>query len=518
MAQLANRSLWRIELRNKSTYLCAALIFIAILVFFAATGTAFSGYHFTDDHEMLIIYDYLQNRSLANAIWHFIQNDLHIRFRSFYFVHRVLEIFMFGINFTYLSFYTIALCEITMLTFFFALKKLQFSDVLSILFLCLTFLGPQMAVWWRLGPNETIGMVCLAVCFYISIPKSTEDGIKHFTSNSVVFVIFSLLCSFCKESFVVSIPAICFMRVAFVHKATKYTWKKSLYVCLPAIALLLVAMISELFIIMKLIGFHGYGASYNSLYKTIKRCALLVLRNGYIGVYEKLIIIILCADIISNRSQEKFVSMIKGALPYIIISALIIGPNIFLYSESGLGERYLLPASMGFALSICALLSYIWGRDLFFSVFLTVVLSYLYIPKNLECSLKDGAAFKKEGERTAKFLKTVTDNMGAGDVLYVSHPVRYWEWIGSFKRYMKVINDKPVVYCQLPVDYVITGKDGGIGYMQPRMEEMASDPSVIVGFETSDVEKVIAKYYPNCGYVNINKKGYPVFVKEQRGQ
>lgn len=533
MTQSVNSVLGRIKTHNKSTYLCAAGIFVTVLIFFAITGTATSGFHFIDDWGMISIHDDLQSHSLASTMVNWLRDDLQWRFRPFYYVHRVLEVFVFGTNFKHLSFYTIALCEITMLVFFFAMKKLGFSNGLSVLFLCLTFLGPQMAVWWRLGPNETIGMLCFSLCFYTSIPKSAEEqqvpfgavsdssgteqspteGIEHFARNSALFAIFALLCILSKESFMVCTPAICFMRVAFVRNAAKYTWKKSFRVCLPVIALLLAAMTAALFIILKSIGIHGYGGVDSSLYRVIRGCAWLVLRNGYITMYEVMIAVIVCSDIIVNDSKEKLISLIKGVFPYLIMGALIVCPNIILYSKSSIWERYLLPTSLGFALAICALLSYVRGRDLFFSVFLTIALSFLYIPKNLVPAIEDAIAFRDEGVRVHKFLKTVTDNVGAGDVLYVANPVSYNERSASFKVYMKVMNNTQV-YCQLPVDYVITGNDGGIRHMQPRREEMTSDPSVIAGFDVQDVENAIARYYPDGGYVNISEGEWPVFVKK----
>lgn len=510
MKWLSNRETGRIEIQNKSTYLCAALIFIAVLVFFAATRTATSGFHFVDDWGRMSIRDYLNSHSLSSTIVNEVQSDLDIRFRPLHWTHIVLETFVFGINFKYISFYRIALCEVTMLLFFFGMRKLHFSNILSVLFLCLTFLGPQMAIWWRLGPNETIGMVFLALCFYVSIPESTEEGIKHFVLNSILFVIFALLSSLCKESFIVSIPAMCFMRVAFIHKETKYTWKKSVYICLPAIILLLAAMAAELLIIMN-IGIHGYGGVSNSLRKVIEDCADLIFKNEYLKVYAGFVFIVICAYVISNRSKEKFVSMIKEVLPYFIISALIICPNIFLYSKSGLWERYLLPTSLGFALSICALLSHIGKKDLFFSLFLTAALSVLYVPANLWCAFEAGVSFKREGVRTARFLKTVKDNMGEGDVLLISHPVRRSELTCSFRTYMRLINNK-TVYCQQPVDCDIEGNGGGA--VQNGIEEMKAEPSVIAGFDERDVEKTIEYYYPDSGYVNISKNRYPVFVKK----
>ena len=72
------------------------------------SGTVFSGYHFIDDHEIVILKNDLSkpSNSTLQVLEKWLTKDTSIRFKPFYIIHRVFEAKIFGTNFIAWSIYT----------------------------------------------------------------------------------------------------------------------------------------------------------------------------------------------------------------------------------------------------------------------------------------------------------------------------------------------------------------------------------------------------------------------------
>ena len=96
--------------------------------FLFLTGTLFSGYHLIDDSQ-IVTQDHLMPRSGFSKVTHgLIENDLSIRFRPVYYLHRSVEIFIFHQNFLAWSIYTGLIAVAT--SFFFFLFCIQADQLL----------------------------------------------------------------------------------------------------------------------------------------------------------------------------------------------------------------------------------------------------------------------------------------------------------------------------------------------------------------------------------------------------
>ena len=149
------------ELKNKFEKINKNLIaFILFGVFWTSllviTGTLTSGYHFTDDHEIISINKNVQDNGIANATKSIIKNDLNIRFRPFYYFNRAVLIKLFSTNFLLWSIYNGVLAILTSYFLFLFIYRQGYKFVHAFLFPFLTLVGAQSAIWWRLGPAETI--------------------------------------------------------------------------------------------------------------------------------------------------------------------------------------------------------------------------------------------------------------------------------------------------------------------------------------------------------------------------
>ena len=141
--------------------------FFFLLIYFS--GTLTSGFHLTDDHEMLAINQLVNSSGWYNTIKDVITNDLNIRFRPFYFLHRVTIIKIFGTNFYFLSIQNIFLFVITSYFFFYFCIKVGFKFYYALFFPIILFIGPQAAILWRLGPNENIGIFLFSASLFFLV-------------------------------------------------------------------------------------------------------------------------------------------------------------------------------------------------------------------------------------------------------------------------------------------------------------------------------------------------------------
>jgi len=250
-------------------------VFVFFLLFWFAIlilcGTLFSGYHFMDDHGILTESKEVANSNFQKEVKIFKKNllDPKMRFRPFYWVHRRLMLAVMGTDFTAMSIYIGFLAVFTSFFLFLFMKKIGFSVVESILFVGLTLLGEQAAIWWRLGNNETLGMLMLSIALlFMALSVNTWQKRKKILYE-LLFGLFVILASWSKESFILIIPALVFWKIWLTRQkkqepgqqeqtnnkqTAKGTWLKALKENLvPGIPLLLVCLI-ELVHVIKNVG------------------------------------------------------------------------------------------------------------------------------------------------------------------------------------------------------------------------------------------------------------------------
>ncbi len=420
-------------------YSIVTLFFVGILLFLFLTGTLNSGYHFIDDHEMLKIHSDLESNSFIDVSTEWIGNDFNIRFRPIYFLHRVLEIKLLGINFFILSFYTGILAALTFSLFYIGARKLNLSVFLSLIFIFLTFIGSQMAIWWRLGPNETIGMVFLGFSFYF-MTKCIKK--KRYLLNTILFIIFLILASLSKESFVIIIPAFVLFKIWNEKNTFNIPMKKSIENNL-LLALPMIIMLFELWFIKYVVGTDkiGYAGTGLSVYGYLKGIKNIILnKNSLLGWLILLLILIVIHGMsflfIKNERKKKFIQSIKYLLLYLSFSIMIVLPNIFLYSKSGMAERYLLPSILG--LSVLAIIIVKNTKKIFCRRLVYLVI-FIFITLSFWTVKVEATNFAKEGKETNELLSTVTKNTKSDSkILFVFDPLEKSEVISSSITYLTI--------------------------------------------------------------------------------
>lgn len=417
------------------------LFFAGILSFLLFTGTLNSGYHFIDDHEMLHIHSDLEKMSFIDTSIHWIKSDLIIRFRPMYFFHRVLEMKIFGDNFFVLSFYTGLLAASAFSFFYFGARKLKYSIFESLLFVFLAFIGSQMAVWWRLGPSESVGMLFLGLSF-LFMAKCLNK--KRYKINNILFIIFLIITSLCKESLVIIVPAFVLFKVWNEKRVFQITAKESiknnLLLVFPIIIMFFELLIIKFFVGTNKIGYAGMTSSANEFIVGIKN--MLFGENSlfdWMKLLSMLVLIYFISFLFNKESRkEKFIRSVKYLSLLFLFSLMIVLPNIFMYAKSGMFERYLLPTTLGMAFLAISILQRTKQKFFRWLIFLAI---FVFIATSFNTAKTDAVAFANEGKRTNELLSAIADHAGSNpNIIVVADPASRYEISFSLKAYLSSRN------------------------------------------------------------------------------
>lgn len=484
--------------------LVGSFFLVVAFSFLIGTGTLNSGYHYIDDHEMLGINKMIEENGLLESIVGTVKNDLNIRFRPMYFIHRTLEMKIFGANFFALSFYTGLLAVATFCFFYWGLRKMRYSMISSLFFVFLIFLGPQLAVWWRLGPNETLGMFFLGVAF-LFLSKSADE--KNYKRNSWLFIFFLALASLSKEAFIVIIPAFIFLKLWNEKKVFGISFKEVFKKNKNSLVLLFLMLI-ELLIIKFFVGTNkiGYAGMSNSFGEFIVGVERIILSPQSLFLWWMPLgasIVFYLADIFFQKKPWKK-ELMEIIVPTLIFSLAIVLPNILMYAKSGMTERYLLPTTLGLAFMLVIFFANI--KNLFFKGVMFFIL-FFFLQDSFIVARDNARLFAKEGENASKLLSTVKMNSNnSSKILLVVDPVDRHEVSHSIKLYLSYYGLSNLyafpVMREYQTDFEKSLRDNWLDWFKDNgLDDLQENPEIIVIFDKIQKEsfflesKIQENYY-----------------------
>ena len=427
------------------------IVFIFILVFwfliFITSGSIFSGYHFTDDHEIIEVYYNLttQGMNLVEVFNQWILKDsIAGRLRPFYYIHRIIETKFFGLNFVLWSIYTGLLGIFTTLFLFIFGRLINFSTKEALLFSFLTTLGTQSAIWWQLGPAETIGSFLLSITLVLTVLSEKEDY-KLLSEISLIFLI--LMMSLSKESFILMIPVVAFLKICLSHQLKKISWQQALSQNFLSITLLGLIFLSEILVLILFIGLTpdiGYaGIDKFSISRIISATKdLHQVGDGWIASASLLAILLLSM----RHSFPAILKTLKSLCLYLTLFFLVVVPQILLYAKSGISHRYILPGIIGYSFLLLALYSLLNQN---YKLVTKFILALILISLGSKLSLAWEAAhtFALEGKSTNALLETIEKNTTMNDtIVIVTNPTIYYEWSFSIKKYLDYVSQRHNLY------------------------------------------------------------------------
>ena len=393
-----------------------ALGFVLMFGILIKSGTLKSGYHFTDDHELIRIEYTLEHSdqsvpSLMNAM---INNDFHSRFRPFYWVERVGCIAIFGSDLYPWNIYTGIKGILAFALLVLTARKLKFGRIISLLFASIIMFGPQFTPWYRSANQENTGLLlCALVLWLISMQyhKGKYDG-KIWNAAIVLSII---LCGLVKESFTLCMPA--FIAFKFWLEYTETPGDKFLrclrknwavYASVGAAFLLDVAWI--MFRVgVDNVSYAGFqeGTKLSEYFDGIWYSLTVFLKQ-----YSQAGIVLLVLLMIGCFSIEK--SMRKKYAGYALIGCYVMGIQLVAHAKSLMWERYLIPFIVGYAMVFILLGYKIVEKNLgIIYVGILVVLLATEVPVAFEKA--QGYAYT--GQMVSSFLKFVQVYTEEDDVI-----------------------------------------------------------------------------------------------------
>lgn len=199
----------RIDKISKKWELAGIVIFSLLLVFGVTIGmgTLTCGFHLVDDHEFAewVYQMKYEHVSLLNVIKGMVMYDFGRRYRPLYYTLRIFGCYLFGINLTAYGIIRAFEIALTLVFLYYCGRHMGSSKISALLFSLITLVGYQSAVWWKLGPQESLGTLLFAAGFYCML-KWLEDNQKK--SMAIISIILFFLMVNYKESYVLMIPFI----------------------------------------------------------------------------------------------------------------------------------------------------------------------------------------------------------------------------------------------------------------------------------------------------------------------
>lgn len=441
--------------------LIAFLFFLLVFYSIFRISDSFNkGYNIVEDHLIIITNQSIESKPIISVFKEMIKFDMEgiKRFRPFYIVYVITTIGIFGVNLLYINIYIYFLCIITAFFLFKFCSNVGFSFTESILFPLLTLIGPSTVMYIRPPDNEIIGMlmVSLTLIFLSCSIYSTKNIIIY----KSLFLFFLFICAFCKESFLLLVPAIIFLYLCLYgiknNTSIIYTIKENKLI----LSITGVFTIVCLFIITKYIGLGAERYSgVNSNFLTIRALTDFL----EIVFKTKMFLLSLLGILVYlgfKLYKYKFsINSIKNSLsiftiPFIFL-ILVILPQFILYYKTGFEGRYYLPFLMGFSFLLIFVL-----KVIFVSNFIPKFIKYSYfsiifvllIFTLINDTIPELTKFSKMCRATSEVLNTLINTNG--DFLIVLDPVQNFNDLYSLNIYLNSMNK------QKNFKYELIQKDG----------------------------------------------------------
>ncbi len=335
--------------------LCVAWFAILLI-----SGTPFSGYHFTDNHDIVVINNQLNEvSSVAAVATDWIKKDLRIRFRPALFANYVIETKLFRLDFTRWSLWLAAVSLLTIGFLFAFSQRAGFSPLESAIVAISSLLGPHSAAWWKLGLGEPFGMLALAVALWALTVRIHAVRRRMFYGS--IYVVSTIAMTLFKESFILIVPAIVFWSVWLQREKTSSTWRQALRANLPSAIILMAVAITELaFIVLRVgttkIGYAGVSGFQPLPY--LRAFAQVAFSRG-VGLIIAAGLVLAAAARPDGGPWQRLQRVLADMWAPIVLALLIVLPQVVLHAKSGFYERFYLPGLWGCVVLAAYVLKYL---------------------------------------------------------------------------------------------------------------------------------------------------------------
>lgn len=332
--------------RRKEYTITFVLFFFLVFITLIATGTITSGWHLVDDHEF-IRYRLQMNAedgSLFSCLRTVLRTDFASRFRPLYHILRVSLTVVLGTNLVAWSVVKAVETVFALFLLYICARQLKCSRFQAFLFSMIVMVGPQSVVWWKLGPQECVGIVFFAAGFILLNRYLSKEG---WLSDKLGSIFFFLCMSLYKESFMVLLSFVLLYIVYVRCQGEKLSISCIMKAIRSELVLLLILggiLAAELYIVVFVVGTNR--VSYIGLDPSVTLKQYVdtwtdCIRT-YLQWYVRFTPLLLLLLVLYIRQWRKMLG------PF-FLGLCIMLPQMFLHMKTGLQERYVIPWSFGYA-------------------------------------------------------------------------------------------------------------------------------------------------------------------------
>lgn len=398
----------------------AAVVFLSVLMVFGVVlgmGTLTSGYHLVDDHEFVewIYQMRYQGMGLGELIMQKLKQDLTWRYEPAYYFTRILSVRLFGMDLTGYSLVKAVEITVSCIFLYYCGKRMGASRVYSFLFAALSLVGYQSAAWWKLGPQESQCTMLFSMGFYCMLCYLGSNKRSQAAGSVLLFFAMSNF----KESFILLLPFLMLYVLYFElerqggeltpGRLLECIRKRFWYLFALGMIFLILVLVIVLFVGVNDYDMVGLDASVPI------RAYVEALQGSFSGDlkwykrFGTLFVLILLT----------YWEDLKKLWKEILLLLAFLLPQFIIFGQVGIGERYILPGSIGFALFFAVIIPR-WkplsGKRRF--VYAAGLL--LLLAAHGRAALREADYFRYRGQSVNTMLETVKELSGEGSVNVLS--------------------------------------------------------------------------------------------------
>lgn len=400
------------------------LFALAVFSFLYFTGVLFSGYQLIDDHELYYFKHEINRAGFFPAMIDVVKGDLHKRYRVIYYVIRMIQCRIFGTDFTawHIMYGCISVIDLS-LAYYYARKRGVHVFYAYLFAISILTWGGQKAIIWRLGPQESLGLMILLVTV-ICLRNYYESSGKGYL---VAAFVLTVLVSGIKESFLLILPGLPILLLIWemqddeglkIGQALASWFKKycayilfTWLVCLAGLIIIVFFIGTNEFEYVGIAPESGLSEYAHGIYSIITKD--IGLHSLFIGI----LMIIVAVSFVRSRKQRE-ISWWKIIM--IILFAGMVLMQFVLYTESGMYERYAVPTVV-----------YIFGfvfiglKDIFltskerYNTFFVITLMFAILFTLYYDSESGARNYAYDGNMNRDIISTIRDKYSEGDKVLV---------------------------------------------------------------------------------------------------
>jgi len=141
------------------------------------------------------------------------------------------------------------------------------------------------------------------------------------------------------------------------------------------------------------------------------------------------------------KKNEPLLNLILMAF----LCLLIIVPQLFIYSNLGIAERYYIPLTIGLSMMVVYILNQLSPKKWVCYFYILVI--FIGISWQTNLAYKSASGFTNEGRNSNNWIsKTFEATNENTNYLLVTHPIVYSEWNNSIKIYFEYIGNRRNIY------------------------------------------------------------------------